>query len=63
MIVLASNKSSGGKKKEHDPADGLPLLAVQCIAALLHLCLNKSQLQIVLASLPSAGASGVLSGV
>ncbi|CAL8466110.1 g5646 [Coccomyxa elongata] len=62
MIVLASNKSSGGKKKEHDPADGLPLLAVQCIAALLHLCLNKSQLQNVLASLPSAGASGLLSG-
>ncbi|BDA50979.1 probable fanconi anemia group I protein homolog [Coccomyxa sp. Obi] len=61
MIVLASNKSSGSKKKEHDPADGLPLLAVQSIAALLHLCLNKSKLHNVMASLPSAGASAVLS--
>ncbi|KAK9902043.1 hypothetical protein WJX75_002333 [Coccomyxa subellipsoidea] len=62
MVVLASTKNSsrnaGGKRKEHDAADDLPLLAVKSIAALLHLCPNACSLQKVMASLPPALASG-----
>ena len=66
MVVLASTKNSsrnaGGKRKEHDPADDLPLLAVKSIAALLHLCPNASSLQKVMASLPPAVVNGTTSG-
>lgn len=67
MVVLASTKNSsrnaGGKRKEHDAADDLPLLAVKSIAALLHLCPNACSLQKVMASLPPAVASGSTSGM
>jgi hypothetical protein len=56
MILLASTghtlRAGSSNKKEADPADGLPMLAVQCIVALLKQCSSAAQLQSVLSSLP-----------
>ncbi len=67
MIVLASTKNAsrtpGSKRKEHDPAGDLPLLAVKSMAALLHLCPNALSLQKCMASLPPAADNGPTPGM
>lgn len=67
MIVLASMKHStrnvGGKRKEQDPADGLSLLAVQSMAAVLQLCSSTNELQTVMASFAPDTASATGAGL
>ena len=67
MIVLAcagtAQRGAGSKKKAQDASDGLPGLAVQCMAALFGLCHSAADLAHLLALLPmphSSDSDGVL---
>ena len=73
MIILAlvgmhgSSGGGGSKKKKHDAADldreALLPLAVQCLVALLRLCVTPTQLRRVVACLPAVTDADLTPGM